>query len=233
MPVNTKHWVFNDDSISQPTHCCPIWKPLNRQTLVEPKVALQSRSSCSFWGRVSYFKWHLREWRTAVTHQCGLVPPSSGFLLRCWDSSSAPLGNPTPGCSRPRRQRRKKNKTRRRPTHMGPSKRHRRPLCDWTITATLNLLWMATSTFLARRRACMFDSSPLTPIKSFCRWSQRRWAKGKEKQPALLSRQNGFHHSVHIVPLICLLHAGEEPGGGGGSCHFYQRARVIGMKWDA
>lgn len=71
---------------------------------------------------------------------------------------------------------------------------------------------MATSTFLARQRACMFDSSPLTPIKRFCRCSQRRWAKGREKQLALLSRQNGFHHSVHIAPLICLLHAGEEPG---------------------
>lgn len=78
-------------------------------------------------------------------------------------------------------------------------------LCDWTITAMVNLLSMGTSTFLVYRHAYMLFNLSLWLHQEVFRWSQWHWAK-----QLTLSWQNGFHHSMCITPLICLLHASEE-----------------------
>lgn len=72
-------------------------------------------------------------------------------------------------------------------------------LCDWTITAMVNLLSMGASTFLVYWHAYMLFNLSLWLHQEVCRWSQWRWAK-----QLTLSWQNGFHHSMCIMPLICL-----------------------------
>lgn len=132
---------------------------------------IKRRSSCSFWGLVSYLKWHLnwlRDGSDPPVRTCSTLiqgpPTQTGFIFVAWPVTEHPAADvrvQEKGGGDPH----------------GVIKAARLLLCGWTITAMLNLLWMATSTFLAGRRACVFDSS--TPIKRFCGWSQRRWVKEK------------------------------------------------------
>lgn len=47
-------------------------------------------------------------------------------------------------------------------------------------------------------------------MKSAVQGERRGGEQREGERRGQLSRQNGFHHSVHIAPLIRLLHAGEE-----------------------
>lgn len=78
-------------------------------------------------------------------------------------------------------------------------------LCDWTITTMVNLLSIGTSTFLVYRHDYALFNLSVWHYQEVFGWSQWHWAK-----QLTLSWQNGFHHSMCIVPLICLLHASEE-----------------------
>lgn len=78
-------------------------------------------------------------------------------------------------------------------------------LCDWTITLMLNLAQIGTTTFPVYRHACTSVNLSLWLHQEVFRWSQLHWAK-----QLTLSWQNGFHHSMRIMPLICLLHPSEK-----------------------
>lgn len=78
-------------------------------------------------------------------------------------------------------------------------------LCDWTITTMVNLASTGTTTFLVYQHAYTLFNRFLWLHQAVFRWSQRHWAK-----QLTLSWQNGFHHSMHVAPLICLLHTSEE-----------------------
>lgn len=64
---------------------------------------------------------------------------------------------------------------------------------------------MWTSTLLVYRHACTLFNLSLWLHQEVSRWSHWHWAK-----QLTLSWQNGFHHSMCITPLICLLHPSEE-----------------------
>lgn len=190
---NLLYWIFQSRIVA------PLEKSLDMEHKKEAPL-LPSETTCFLRnpGSVSYLRRVTCDWQIPVTHQCGLVPPSSrfpspspGFVF----TSSHVTKHPAAVCAVQKEKKEKKKKEE--PTHIAPSKRPY-GLCDWTITATVNLLWMETSTFLVHRRACTLFDVSLWLHQEVCRWSQWRWAKTTHTVMAKWFPSQRAHHAFNL-----------------------------------